>query len=313
VSSLCEDSRTGVCEWVVGLAGDNETVAGVLAWLVGRPLEIVVIVLVTFVGVRFLKNWIRAAVHRVVVGAPDDASDSVDGLPTKQRAEARAGSIASVLAGSAGIAVWTISIITVLGIAGIEVAPMIAGAGIAGLALSFGAQNVIRDIVAGLFILVEDQFGIGDVIEVDGVSGTVEAISLRATQLRSVNGTLWFVPNGQINQMGNMTKSWSAAILDVDVAYGADIGRVRSVLASVATELVDDVDYGGVMVEPPQVMGVEALGADSVTVRVVLKVAPGQQWVVQRVLRERVKAALDAAGIEIPFPQRTVWLRNSDE
>jgi small-conductance mechanosensitive channel len=313
VSSLCEDSRTGVCEWVVGLAGDNETVAGVLAWLVGRPLEIVVIVLVTFVGVRFLKNWIRAAVHRVVVGAPDDASDSVDGLPTKQRAEARAGSIASVLAGSAGIAVWTISIITVLGIAGIEVAPMIAGAGIAGLALSFGAQNVIRDIVAGLFILVEDQFGIGDVIEVDGVSGTVEAISLRATQLRSVNGTLWFVPNGQINQMGNMTKSWSAAILDVDVAYGADIGRVRSVLASVATELVDDVDYGGVMVEPPQVMGVEALGADSVTVRVVLKVAPGQQWVVQRVLRERVKAALDDAGIEIPFPQRTVWLRNSDE
>jgi small conductance mechanosensitive channel len=313
VSSLCEDSRTGLCEWVVGLAGDNETAAGVLAWVVGRPLEIVLIVVLTFVGVRFLKNWIRAAVHRVVVGVSGDASDGVDGPPTKQRAEARAGSIGSVLAGSAGIAVWTISIITVLGIAGIEVAPMIAGAGIAGVALGFGAQNVIRDTVAGLFILVEDQFGIGDVIEVDGVSGTVEAISLRATQVRSVNGTLWFVPNGQINQMGNMTKSWSAAILDVDVAYGADIGRVRSVLASVADGLVDDVDYGSVMVEPPQVMGVEALGADSVTVRVVLKVAPGQQWAIQRVLRERVKAALDDAGIEIPFPQRTVWLRNSDE
>lgn len=217
-----------------------------------------------------------------------------------------------MLAGAAAIAVWAVSVITMLGLVGVDIAPMIAGAGIAGIAVGFGAQNLIRDVVAGLFILIEDQFGLGDVVEIDGVSGTVEALSLRATQLRSANGTVWFVPNGQITQLGNMTKTWSAAVLDVDVAYEADIDQVRSVLEETARALAGDPDYSPVMVEPPQVLGVESLGANGITIRVLMKVAAGQQWTIQRLLRERVKAALEDAQIEIPFPQRTVWLRTQE-
>lgn len=319
MASLCEDRRGGLCEWAVGLAGDHEPLARFFAWLTGWPLGVLVVALATVVGVRLLRRWIRLAVYRVVVGASgggtdggDDGTEDSAGVGGLARAKARASSITVVLAGAAAIAVWAVSVITMLGLVGVDIAPMIAGAGIAGIAVGFGAQNLIRDVVAGLFILIEDQFGLGDVVEIDGVSGTVEALSLRATQLRSANGTVWFVPNGQITQLGNMTKTWSAAVLDVDVAYEADIDQVRSVLEETARALAGDPDYSPVMVEPPQVLGVESLGANGITIRVLMKVAAGQQWTIQRLLRERVKAALEDAQIEIPFPQRTVWLRTQE-
>lgn len=313
MTGVCDDRRTGICDWAVGLAGDNESLAGVLAWMTGWPMEVVAVAVATLLGVRLLRRWIRLAVHRVVAGASSGETDDDAGGREPERAEARARSIAVVLASAAAIAVWVVSVITMLGLIGIDVAPMIAGAGIAGIAVGFGAQNLVRDVVAGLFILIEDQFGLGDVVEIDGVSGVVEALSLRATQLRSANGTVWFVPNGQITRLGNMTKTWSAAMLDVDVAYGADIDRVRAVLQATAQALADDTDYAHLLVEAPQVLGVEALGADGITVRVVMKVAAGQQWAIQRLLRERVKVALESAQIEIPFPQRTVWLRTQSE
>jgi small conductance mechanosensitive channel len=316
VSNRCDDTVRWLCEQVIKIAGDNQELADLLAWAVNRPLQILIILTVTLVVLRIAKRWIRAGVERLVVGAPGVivcSPGTDDSLARRERAAARSTSIGSALSGALAVVVWTMSVITVLGVAGLDIAPLIAGAGIAGVALGFGAQSLVRDVLAGLFILFEDQYGIGDVIEVDGVSGTVEALSLRATQVRSVNGTLWFVPNGQITQLGNMTKSWSAAILDVDVAYGADIDRVREVLAATAQQVADDPQYASSVVDAPQIMGIEALGADAVSVRVLMKVSPGQQWALQRVLRERVKAALGAEGIEIPFPQRTVWLRSEPE
>ena len=191
--------------------------------------------------------------------------------------------------------------------------PLIAGAGIAGVALGFGAQSLVKDCIAGLFMLLEDQYGVGDVVDLDEATGVVEKISLRTTVLRGVDGTVWHVPNGYVTRVGNRSQLWSVALVDVDVAYDCDLAAARRVIIDCATELVADEEWSAAVIEPPQVLGVEALGADGITIRVTVKVQPGTQWALQRALREALKVALDGAGIDIPFPQRTIWVRRDDE
>jgi small conductance mechanosensitive channel len=199
----------------------------------------------------------------------------------------------------------------VLGELGIELGPLIAGAGIIGLALGFGSQSLVRDFLSGIFILVEDQFGIGDIIDLDRqTSGVVEAVSLRTTRLRSVDGTVWHVPNGDIRRVGNMSQHWSRALLDIEVAYATDLARAQEVIRDVAHELWTEDKH---ILEEPDVWGVENLGPNGVVIRLVVKTTPSEQWRVSRALRERLKAAFDAEGIEIPFPQRTVWMRVEGE
>ena len=158
-------------------------------------------------------------------------------------------------------------------------------------------------------MIVEDQFGVGDVIDVGEATGTVEAVTLRVTRLRDINGTVWYVPNGEILRVGNMSQNWSRAVVDVSVAYSEDLTRVKRVLAEVAHDLWDDEDCRELIIEEPEVTGVEMLAADSVNLRVMIKTLPMEQWAIARELRQRIKARFDHEGIEIPFAQRVVWHR----
>ena len=192
---------------------------------------------------------------------------------------------------------------------GVNIAPIIASAGILGIALGFGAQSLVKDFLSGVFMIFEDQFGVGDIIDVGEASGTVEAVSLRVTRLRDLDGTVWYVPNGEILRVGNKSQNWSRAVVDVGVGYDEDLARAKRVLAEVAHDLWEDEDYRSVIIEEPEVTGVEALAPDAITLRVLVKTQPMEQWGVARELRQRIKARFDHEGIEIPFPQRVVWHR----
>jgi moderate conductance mechanosensitive channel len=169
----------------------------------------------------------------------------------------------------------------------------------------------VKDFLSGVFILIEDQFGVGDIVNLDGqTSGTVEAVSLRTTRLRAVDGTVWHVPNGEIRRVGNQSQHWSRALIDVEVAYDTDLDHAQAVIAGVAHEIAQaDAD----VLDEPEVWGVEALGAHGVMIRLVVKTRPSQQYRVSRELRAQLKAAFDREGIEIPFPQQTVWHRQVAE
>ena len=171
----------------------------------------------------------------------------------------------------------------------------------------------MKDCIAGLFMLLEDQYGIGDVVDLDEATGAVERISLRTTVLRGVDGTVWHVPNGVVQRVGNMSQLWSVALIDVDVAYDCDLATARQVIIDCANDVCAGDEWVDAVLDPPQLLGVEALAADGITIRVTVKTQPGRQWGLQRALREALKSALDGAGIEIPFPQRTIWVRRDDD
>jgi small conductance mechanosensitive channel len=193
---------------------------------------------------------------------------------------------------------------------GVNIAPIIASAGIIGIALGFGAQSLVKDFLSGIFMIFEDQYGVGDVVDVGEASGTVEAVTLRVTRVRDLNGTVWYVPNGEIVRVGNMSQNWSRAVVDVNVGYREDLVQVQRVLREVAHDLWEDEDFADVIIEEPEVTGVESLTPDSVTLRVLLKTAPMEQWAVARALRQRIKARFDHEGIQAPLPQRVVWQHN---
>ncbi len=193
----------------------------------------------------------------------------------------------------------------------VDIGPLLASAGILGVALGFGAQSLVKDFLSGIFMIFEDQYGVGDVIDAGEASGTVEAVGLRITRLRDIDGTVWYVRNGEIIRIGNQSQNWARTVLDIGVAYGEDLARVRRILEDVAHGLWEDEEFKGVIIEEPEVWGVEDLAADAVTVRVTLKTAPREQWRVARVMRERIKARFDHEGVEIPFPQRVVWQRSA--
>jgi small-conductance mechanosensitive channel len=217
------------------------------------------------------------------------------------RAEQRITALTSVLRSIASAVIFAIAGFMILGEVGLNLAPLLAGAGIVGLALGFGAQSLVKDFLSGMFILIEDQFGVGDIVDLDlQTSGTVEAVSLRTTRLRAVDGTVWHVPNGDIRRVGNKSQHWSRALLDVEVAYDTDIDHATTVIKRVADELWrrrDDI------LEAPEVWGVERLGINSVVIRLVVKTRPADQYDVSRKLRQHLKEAFDAEGIETPFHQ----------
>jgi small conductance mechanosensitive channel len=167
----------------------------------------------------------------------------------------------------------------------------------------------VKDCIAGLFMLIEDQYGLGDVVDLGEASGVVEEVSLRTTVLRSVDGTVWHVPNGVVQRVGNLSQLWSVAVVDVDVSYDTDVTHARALLQQAADEVCGLDDFSARILDPPRVLGVEALAADGISIRLTVKVEPGSQWDLQRAIRQHVKQVFDEAGIEIPFPQRTVWMR----
>jgi moderate conductance mechanosensitive channel len=269
----------------------NAVLAELSDTLLVKPAKIVFIFAVAFLARRIL--------HRLL------------GRLINGRAR-RVETVAALLRSIVSAAVWTVAALMALAELGLNLGPLIAGAGIVGVAVGFGAQNLVRDFLSGIFMLVEDQYGVGDVIDAGPATGTVESVGLRSTRIRDVNGTVWHLPNGHIERVGNKSQLWSRALLDIDVSYQTDIGHATEVIKRTAQTMCDDPDYAESVLSEPEVWGVENLGLDSVTIRLVLKTAPNDQFKVTRELRARIKAAFDEAGIEIPFAQRTIWHRSGD-
>ncbi|HEX4902390.1 MAG TPA: mechanosensitive ion channel family protein [Acidimicrobiales bacterium] len=298
---------------------ENELVARAADWLATVPLRIVLIFLVAFVVNRIVRRMVGSFVARTT---NEDAAQVREKLrrftphplqPTTTmaplRAASRAQTIGLVLKSTASIVIYSLATLTALSEVGIDLAPLIAGAGIAGVALGFGAQSLVKDFLSGLFMLAEDQYGVGDVIDVGEATGTVEVVNLRTTKLRAVDGTVWYVPNGEIRRVGNMSQQWARALLDVEVAYSTDLGKAQDVVKAVADELWHEDVWGVDILEEPEIWGVQALGASGIAIRLVVKTLPGRQWAVSRELNRRIKDRFDAEGIEIPFPQQVMWVR----
>src|SRR5690606_4851024 len=203
---------------------------------------------------------------------------------TNERRKQRAATMGSLLKSISTGIIFAIVVVMVLSKLGINVAPIIASAGIVGVALGFGAQNLVRDFLSGIFMILEDQYGVGDIVDLGEASGTVEAVGLRVTRLRDVNGTVWYVRNGEILRVGNSSQNWARTVLDVTVSYDSDLAKVEQVLGEVAQALYEDDQFRGVVLEAPEVWGVERLDKDGAVVRVVLKTAPSKQWGVARAM-----------------------------
>jgi small conductance mechanosensitive channel len=202
-----------------------------------------------------------------------------------------------------------ITIITLLTILGtfMPIGPILASVGVLGLAVSFGAQSLVKDVITGTFMLVESQFAIGDIVRIGDVGGIVEKITLRTVVLRDLHGVVHIIPNGEITRVSNLTKAWSRAVLDIGVAYKEDVDRVIAVLRELGEGFLQDPDFGALLLEPPEVLGVDAFADSAVVIRMVAKTLPMKQWEVARELRRRIKNRFDAEGIEIPFPHVTFY------
>jgi small-conductance mechanosensitive channel len=299
---------------------ENDLLARVADWLATVPLRIFIIFLVAWVVNRLVRRAIGSFVENMTDGEHSEARKRLRKYTPKTlqatagvqplRAASRAQTIGLVLKSTASIVIYSIAVITALAEVGINLAPLIAGAGIVGVALGFGAQSLVKDFLSGLFMLAEDQYGVGDVIDVGEATGTVEVVNLRTTRLRAVDGTVWHVPNGEIRRVGNMSQQWARALLDVEVAYSTDLGRAEQVVKEVADQLWREDTWRVDILEEPEIWGIETLGASGIAIRLVIKTQPGRQWAVSRELNRRIKDRFDAEGIEIPFPQQVMWVRN---
>jgi small conductance mechanosensitive channel len=270
--------------------------------LLRRALQLVVI----WALIWFANRVVRLIAHRIEL-AVDDGDDS-----TLTEAEQRGRTISELLR-SVGRVVFLVLGLMLTANVFIDIGPILAGAGILGLAVSFGAQSLVKDIISGFFFLIEGQFGVGDVIEVAGKTGVVERMTLRVVMLRDSHGTLHMVPNGQINTVSNMTRSWSRAVVDVGIGYETQVDRAIDIFTDEAERFARDREWAPLFDGPPDVLGVNELGDSQVTIRTLFKTHPGKQWSVGREFRRRIKNRLDQEGIEIPFPQRTMHVRVSSD
>ncbi|MBI5014986.1 MAG: mechanosensitive ion channel family protein [Deltaproteobacteria bacterium] len=220
--------------------------------------------------------------------------------------EKRVGTLGSILHKTSVTVLWIFAAIMALKELGFEIGPILAGAGVAGLAVGFGAQNLVRDVISGLFLIAENQIRVGDVAVVNGTGGLVEEVNLRTTALRGVDGTVHVFPNGSINTLSNMTREYSFYVFNLGVAYKEDTDQVVRALVEVSAVLQQEPEFAALIREPLEVLGVDAFGDSAVVIKARIKTEPGKQWAVGRELNRRFKKRFDAEGIEIPFPQRTV-------
>src|SRR6266516_1219000 len=310
------DGGRNVCVAVYDLT-HNVGLARTLDFLLTRPLQILFVLVLAYIANRLVRRAIRRfaaslggarvqeGLTRLRRHAPQ-ALVSTDEMPALRRQQ-RAQTIGALLQSIATFSIWFVAGLTLLGMLGINLGPLLAGAGIVGVAIGFGSQNLVRDFLSGIFMLLEDQYGVGDDIDVGAsngtVEGTVEGLGLRSTRLRALDGTLWHVPNGEIRRVGNHSQGWARAVLDLAVANDTDADTAIEVIHREAAALwKDEQTWGSLILQEPEVWGIEDLGPSGYTVRLVVKTRPREQWRVARELRARIKDAFDKAGIEIPGP-----------
>jgi moderate conductance mechanosensitive channel len=286
-----------------------EAATEAVSWLAGFTSQIIeigvavgVIILLSVLALRVLKMAVNRAAQRVMTRHDQPAREL----------KLKADTLASVIENAGRIVILLIATMMVLSNVGLDIGPLLASAGVVGLAVGFGAQSLIRDFISGFFILLEDQFGVGDVVTINDASGTVEHLSLRRTAMRTIDGTVVTIPNGEILQVSNLTKGWARAVLDIDISYGDDIDKAIQVIEDELEGIETDEKIGDVVIAPAEVLGVIALGAWQVTIRAWVKTKPMEQWGVQRELFKRLKQALDRNDITIPFPHQVTLVRSEN-
>jgi small-conductance mechanosensitive channel len=235
-----------------------------------------------------------------------------DDPTTKSEREKRAETLVHILRNAIKVFVYVIAVFMILKEVGVDIAPLLAGVGIAGLAIGFGAQTLVKDFLTGFFILLENQYRVGDVVRIGDHAGLVEKIKLRTTVLRDLEGIVHIIPNGEVQSVNNMTYEWSRVVLDIGVAYKEDVDKVIGLLRDVGNKMREEEYFGQIMLEEPQILGVDDFGDSQVTIKMMAKTSPLKQWEVARELRRRIKYAFDKQGIEIPFPHRTLFLRKEE-
>lgn len=276
--------------------------------LLDRPfvaggIRVLLILLITGLALNLTSRLATRADRMLVARGELSAADGVK----------RRRTMTSIVKYSINTLIILVAGIMILRETGIDITPLLAGAGIAGIVIGLGTQNLMRDVLAGMFVLIEHQYDVGDFVTIADVTGKVENVTLRMTQLRDVDGNVHFVPNGQAQVVTNLTKEWARAKLDVGVAYKEDVDRVIEVLKEIGSEMESDPEWSEVLLEPVEVPGVQLLGESSVDIRIFFKTLPDEKWRVSRELRRRIKNRFDAEGIEIPFPHRTVYLGTGEQ
>jgi small-conductance mechanosensitive channel len=291
-------------------AGTTAAVRVYVAGPVGRALQIVFVIVLALVA--------RYAAHRLIHRVTERAARSAVGLPAtngntgEQRREQRARALGQILLSGVSVIIFGIATLTILGDLGINLAPLLASTAVLGVALGFGAQNLVQDYLAGIFMLVEDHYGVGDTVNLGKATGTVEAMTLLTTRIRDLNGVVWHVHNGTIGKVGNESQGWSRAVIDYPVPYDSDLARIRTLMGLAAGSLWDEPRWRELMLEEPEVWGAQELSGSEVIMRIVAKTAPLRQWEVAREIRARVKLALDAAQVPRSAPETVEITAPSD-
>ncbi|WP_420643289.1 mechanosensitive ion channel family protein [Candidatus Leptofilum sp.] len=269
-------------------------------WLRSHGVTILIIILVSIAAYYLLGITTKTLSKRIQ--AMDDVEDSELDRRTK--------TIFRVVHSTGVVIIIGTAIMMILTELGVAITPVLASVGFVGLAFGLGAQTLVKDMIAGLFILIEDQYTVGDVVEIGGITGTAEHMTLRATELRDVHGTVHIIPNGEIRIVANKSRDWSRAIVDVAVTYEEDVDTAVATLKEIGQMAVDDKMMGLLLQETPVVTGVEGLEDWSIRLRIMVKTLPNGQWEVQRYLRRQIRLVFEEKGIDLAFPRHDVMIKN---
>jgi small conductance mechanosensitive channel len=274
----------------------------ILPWFLAHGLKVIVIVLIAYIVHRFVGVLINRLIRKMVVA---------DRYLSKESEKKREDTLIRIFTVSANITIWLLAILMVLQELGLAIGPLLAAAGIAGLAFGFGGQYLIRDLISGLFIIMENQYRIGDVVCFNDTCGVVEDISLRMTTLRDMDGTVHHVPHGEIKTVSNLSKNFARVNLNIGIGYSSNLEQVIAVVNKVGQELASDIDWKDKIIKAPQFLRVNDFADSAITIKILGDTQPLMQWEVTGELRKRLKIAFDREGIEIPFPQRVVYQAKS--
>ena len=274
--------------------------------IVRLAVLIVLAVILRFVLNRVITRVVNGAAtvyrpsHRLFGGKQVDALAAQPGRHERQAQ--RAAALGSFVRSIVAVTIVTVTVFMALNLVGYNLAPLLASAGVVGVALGFGAQNLVKDFLSGVAMLFEDQFGVGDVVDLEKASGTVEAVGLRVTRLRDATGMIWYVRNGEVLRVGNKSQGWSQIMLDVQIAYDQDIDHAREVVDAVVAEVAADPEFAAKIVDIPAVVGIEQVTGSAVTLRILGTCMTNENFAIQREIRQRLKGAFDAEGVRLPAP-----------
>jgi small-conductance mechanosensitive channel len=273
-------------------------------WFSGAPLKILVTLVAAVVVraalLRAIRGFVESAVERTDKHRAERGDGRRSGSTLGERHRQRALTLGSLLRSVVTFVVALIAVLTVMAIIGIPLAPLLASAGVGGVALGFGAQSLVKDFLSGVFMILEDQYGVGDVVDTGEAVGTVEEVSLRVTRLRDAQGVVWYVRNGEIIRIANRSQGWSTATVDIPFSYREDVDRVGAIIRDAVAGMEDEEQWAGALLDPPRLLGVESITGGTVTMRVLARCAPDEHWGMQREIRRRVKDAFDREGVAGP-------------